>query len=61
MGDELVAKEIKIYPIGRAATFRAAEQTAVKAARRSDVVNRESKMEQRNSAHDKTSIKIVSG
>ena len=41
MGDDLVAEEIEVDPLVRAAPFRAAEQPAVKGARRGKVVDRE--------------------
>ena len=48
MGDDLVAEEIEIDPFVRAAPLRAAEQPAVKGARRGEIVDREGEMEWRH-------------
>jgi hypothetical protein len=45
VGDELVAEEIKIHPLGRAAALRAVEQRPVERACGGQVVDRDREME----------------
>jgi threonine/homoserine/homoserine lactone efflux protein len=49
--DDLVPVKIEVYPLVRAAAFGAAEQLAVEAACRAQVVHREGEMKERNRAH----------
>ncbi len=44
VGDDLVAEQIEIHPIRRAAAHRATEHIAIKRAGRRQIVNRESQV-----------------
>ena len=51
MGDDLVAEEIEVDPVGGAAPLRAAEQPAVEGARGVEIVDREGEVEGRQAGH----------
>ena len=54
MGDDLMPEKVEIDPLRRAPPFRAAEQAAVKGARRVEVVDGKGEMEGREIGHERS-------
>ena len=60
VGDDLVAEEVEVDPLGAGPAFRTAQQAAVERARRGEVVDREGEVEGGDAGHGWGSVKAGS-